>query len=175
MGTISGIGWSFRGWKHLGDGTSIATRWFTLVYFPILPLRRYRVRLFTDFENERVAGANELAGTAAGVMSWSEPTEILEHLPFSFAEALGTYLRCYVLIPLLCLWPFVIFALAMYVWGSITGERPVKPPEMVVKVFIAITSANVFTVLLVAVRRMRGHPGRKALKALKARATRDAA
>jgi hypothetical protein len=49
MSTVQGVGTRFYGWKHHSDGTAHATQWFTLFYLPVVPLRRYGLRVLTDF------------------------------------------------------------------------------------------------------------------------------
>ena len=45
MSTLNGIGTKFLGeCEHHADGSYIATRWFTFVYLPIIPL--YSARIF---------------------------------------------------------------------------------------------------------------------------------
>ena len=44
MSTINGIGTKFLGeCEHHADGSYIATRWFTFVYLPVIPLYSARI------------------------------------------------------------------------------------------------------------------------------------
>jgi hypothetical protein len=45
MFTLNGIGTTIYGKRDVNpaDGSYIATKWFTLIYFPIIPLGSYRV------------------------------------------------------------------------------------------------------------------------------------
>jgi hypothetical protein len=45
MGTFNGIGTKIYGKaQRRADGSYVATEWFTLIYFPIIPLRCMRIR-----------------------------------------------------------------------------------------------------------------------------------
>ena len=161
MASINGIGTGWRGWRHGADGVSVATSWITFVYLPIVPLRRCRVRNHTDFEAERIRtlpqAVGALAAMGGGGVTWEERVEVLERTPLDGREVAETYLRAYVLVPLLCLWPFLLGRWAL-TWFP---DRSAIPPPAIVAA-IAFCLANAMIVLLVAVRRMRG-AGRRSL------------
>ena len=159
MGTINGFGTGFRGWRHHPDGSSTATSWILAGFIPVLPLRRYRLRMLTDFGKESFGTPDQVAGALVGSLSWSDPVAIEGRLPLSWSEIGMTYLRAYVLVPLLCLWPFGVFALAMAILRSMQGDELARLPEAWIKGFIVLTCVNAVLVLLVAARRMRGYPG----------------
>ena len=159
MGTINGFGTGFRGWQHHADGSSTAPSWFLCGVLPVVPLRRYRLRTLTDFENESFGTPAQVAVAAMGAFSWSDPVAIEARLPLSWREIGMTYFRAYVLVPLLCLWPFGVLAIAMAILRSVRGEPLAKLPDAWVKVLIGVIMANFVAVLLVAARRMRGYPG----------------
>jgi len=45
VGTINGFGTTYYGWKRLDDETAEATTWIVAAFFPVIPLRRCRVRV----------------------------------------------------------------------------------------------------------------------------------
>lgn len=156
MATFNGIGTRFLGWRHRDDGLSTATLWFTVAYFPLVPLRRFRLRNLTDFAAERSPTGLAVLAPLGGGVFWTEPVDMLERLPLSWREIAATYLRCYVLIPLLCLWPIPVgrFVIAWFrEHGSVLTQG-------VGVTFIVFALANAVLVLLIAVRRMRGYGSR---------------
>ena len=155
MATFNGTGSRFLGWRHQDDGLSTATLWFTVAYFPLVPLRRFRLRNLTDFDAERSPTGLAVLAALGGGVSWTEPVDVLERLPLSWREIVATYLRCYVLIPLLCLWPI---ALTRFVFGWLEGRGSVPSQEVVVAAAL-VNLAYVALVLRESVRRMRGYPG----------------
>ena len=159
MGTFNGIGTSLRGWKHLADGTAFATSWFVFVYLPILPLRRFHVRVLSDFAHEPFVPAPAEGGWIQGGFSWSDPVEVLARLPLSWSEIGWTYWRAYLLVPLLCAWPFLLSHLGTELYRRSVGDSVAHPPEVWVLATGAVALVSLLVVLLVAARRMRGVPG----------------
>lgn len=155
MARLNGIGTGFLGWRHRPDGVSTATLWFTVAYLPVIPLRRFRLRNLTDFDAERSPTVFETTAALLGGIAWTDPIEILDRLPLQWQEIVATYLRCYVLVPLLCLWPI---ALTRFVFGWLEGQGIVPSQEVVVAAAL-VNLAYVVFVLLESVRRMRGYPG----------------
>ena len=154
MGTLQGIGTTYLGWRHRDDGASTATLWFTFVYLPVVPLRRVRLRNLTDFEAERSPSVLQVAAALGGGVSWTDSYEILERLRLSWKEVAGTYLRCYVLVPALCVWPILVASVVL----RELGERGVRPSQGVLVAVALVCLANALVVLLRAVGRMRGRP-----------------
>ena len=52
FGNIQGFGFLPYGWRHAADGTATATKWLVALWLPLIPLRRERVRVLTDFRTE---------------------------------------------------------------------------------------------------------------------------
>ena len=154
MSSVNGIGTGWRGWRHGEHDVSTATLWFTFVYLPIVPLRRSLVRNLTDFEAERIRTLPQAVGAAAllasPVVTYEEHVEVLERTPLEWREVVATYLRAYVLLPLLILWPIVLGRLVLE-W---VPDRNAIPAPLAVGV-IAFGLLNMIVVLLIAVRRMR--------------------
>jgi hypothetical protein len=159
VGTINGFGTGFRGWRHYEDGSSTATSWVLAGFIPVLPLRRYRLRTLTDFANEKFGTPGEVAGALLGSFSWSDPVRIEARLPLAWREIGATYLRAYVLVPLLCLWPLAIFTLVMAILRSRSGGEPIRLQQPWIGLYIAVFAGNFLAVLLTAARRTRGCPG----------------
>jgi hypothetical protein len=157
MSTVNGWGTALRGWNHQPDGTAFATSWVVVSYLPLVPLRRYHVRVLTDFGHEPfVPPPADDARFRLGV-SWTEPIEVLARLPLSWREIGLTYLRAYVLVPLLCVWPILI---AVPVLGLVSRGR--RAPTSLVNAFVLVGIVNALAVLLIAARRMRGYRGSRA-------------
>src|SRR5262245_57841833 len=45
MSTFHGCGISYYGWRHADDGTAVATKWITVLWLPVFPLHRERIRV----------------------------------------------------------------------------------------------------------------------------------
>jgi len=89
MMRLNGIGTTFLGISPMDEtGVATATKWFTLIYVPIVPLSRHRVRF--------------LPHKGSG-FAYQE----LERLPLNGREIALTYLMGWVVFPLLILLPLV--------------------------------------------------------------------
>lgn len=152
VSTVNGFGTGLRGWNHQDDGTAFATSWVLFSYLPILPLRRYHVRVLTDFQNEPFVPAPADGGRFSLGISWREPIEVLGRLPLSWREIGLTVLRAYVLVPLLCAWPLLV---GVPILGLVSAGR--RAPTSWVNAIVLVSIANVLVVLLAAARRMRGY------------------
>lgn len=128
-----------------------------LAYLPVVPLRRGRVRNHTDFEAEQIRtlpqAARALAALGGGGVTWTEDVEVLERTPLDAGEVLSTYLRSYVLVPLLILWPIWV---ARFVLSLLPDPEAAPKPVLVAAIALGLTNALV--VLSVAVGRMRRGP-----------------
>lgn len=167
MSTVNGIGTGFRSWVHHADGSSTATLWFLVVFLPVLPLRRYRLRTLTDFEHEPFVPAPAETGWLTGGISWTDPVEILARLPLSWSEIGWTYWRAYGLVPFLCLWPIALARGGTWAYRAWRDDPLAHPPLSWVIAGMALTLVNGFAVLITAARRMRGHPGSRARTAVR--------
>lgn len=76
MSTVNGIGTKLYGWRPIStrDRTAYATDWFVLLYLPIIPLARYKVRVLTDRKNEGFfgGGADHYELLQRTELDWSE-------------------------------------------------------------------------------------------------------
>jgi hypothetical protein len=116
VSTFNGFGTMYYGWRRAADGASTATKWATALFFPLLPLRRRRLRPLGK-EGKAPAGAAVDAvtmGAATGYSHalWTARYEVLEETPRRALEVLGTYARAYVALPLALGWPAAIAGIA---------------------------------------------------------------
>lgn len=82
------------------------------VWLPVFPLRRERLRVLTDFENE-TPKYNVSFGQLTGTQG--DRYQPIESLPLSLAEVLTTLIATYVLLPMLLLTPMFLGVLALAV------------------------------------------------------------
>ncbi len=106
MAAIYGTGTLFYGWKSSRGRIATATRWLSVFYLPVLPLGRYRVRLPMPPKKGFLYGLRELLKLGRGplsVLAWAPvQTEcrVIGREPFRFEEAVLTYVKTYLLLPL---------------------------------------------------------------------------
>ena len=161
MSTHNGIGTMFYGWKHAANGESTATQWATIFYVPVLALGRYRLRVLTDFEREKFvsSGAEALAALGGNIVR-TDNLEILERLPFDVKEMASTYLKTYLVLPLLMSWPFfVLKPLIGHLLRAFPEWRD-SPAYPVISTAIAVALlVNAVSVPMWAIQRARGYKG----------------
>jgi hypothetical protein len=117
FGNIQGFGFLYYGWRHAPDGTATATRWIVALWLPLIPLRRQRVRVLTDFRAE-LARPSTLQPLPMGYMATQHDyIQMLEKLPLSGKEIALTLTRAYLLLPLTLLCPPV------FIWQVILALR----------------------------------------------------
>jgi len=100
MGTLNGFGTQFYDWEHLDNGQSEATSWLVAAFFPIVPLWRVRLRVHTSGEKPSFFALNS---GGSFQISYDE----LETVPNSPARIVRTYLKGWVLTPLILLAPLL--------------------------------------------------------------------
>jgi hypothetical protein len=159
MSTINGCGTMFYGWRH-STPQSTATKWFTLLYLPIIPLSRYALKPTTDFTREKfVKSAGQAAAALVGYGSRTDNYLVHGNTPLNWAEVLLTYARAYLLLPVLMLWPFML----VYLMRQLTGthpeweEAPWFTPALVG--FVGLALINAVVVPMWAIQSARGYKG----------------
>ena len=120
MSTINGIGTTLLGVSDQDEEhVATATSWFTILYLPIIPLKRLRVRF--------------LPHKGSGYRY-----QILQQEPLHWGEIGKTYLAGWLLIPLLIFWPLPIaFA---EVWAKLGFPQALYIPYMVFAILWAIVA-----------------------------------
>ena len=159
MATINGTGTLYWGWRHSADGTAIATRWFAILWMPIIPLYRQRVRVLTNFETGQPTHPAGL-----GVVELTD-YEDLGRLPLSFSEVAVTMAKTYLGLPLILLGPLAVTGLFMLLVAKVsqvlTGDRNVGN-ETIPMIFTGIAMLAIFNFIwqcLLAIRAGKGwHP-----------------
>ena len=113
MSTINGIGTLHYGWKHLSDGTAHATKWFVVMFFPVVAIRRDHLRVLEPpAESARRA--------------WLSHFELLGHVPLSIGSVLKTYFKAYVVVPVILIAPVLLIRCIKSVAPELIEEFEVK-------------------------------------------------
>lgn len=90
MSTMNGVGTGFNGFSGFDpEGNFTATKWFTIFYFPVLPLWKGRLRRQV---------------TECTVFQY----QLLGYEKMTASEILSTYLYGWILTPLMLLWPLIL-------------------------------------------------------------------
>lgn len=111
MSTLNGIGTTLLGISpQNAQNEASATRWFTFLFLPIAPLKRYTVR----FLPHKGSGFSY---------------QILSEEPLNWREVALTYLSGWLLMPLLLFWPFPL--MVREVWQSLNLPQILSIPFMV--------------------------------------------
>lgn len=101
MGTTNGFGTQFYDWEYLKSGDAEATCWLVAAFFPIVPLRRVRLRVHTSGEKPSFFALNS---GGSFQISYDE----LETVPNSPARIVRTYWKGWLLTPLILLAPLLV-------------------------------------------------------------------
>ena len=153
MSTVNGFGTRYYGWGHCQDGTSTATKWITAFYVPVVPLERHSLKVVTDFDNDPVH-VEPIAGGAFGISaSQLDHYAILGKTQLIAFEILVTYVKAYVLLPILMVLPLALVILFSKTFGTFPDSPAAK--------LIAATASvlTLFSALgwpVWAIRRSRG-------------------
>ena len=147
MSTINGTGTKYYSWQPLRapERTGYATKWFTLLYVPVLPLRRQKLKVLTDRANE---------GFFDGAV---DHYQILQETPIVWGEVFATWWAFWrglltVIVPFL-----VFFAVSQYQNARRAQGRPHDPVLGTVAAACLFFSLGAAIVIpLRALRRSRG-------------------
>ena len=159
MGTINGCGTMFYGWDHENE-YSTANKWVTLFYFPVIPFARFRLKPLTDFEKEKFfSSPGDFAAAIVGYGSRTDLFQVKETLPLDGRSILITYVRAYLLLPLLMAWPVLLVIAVRNIlavhpeWENTVWFSPV------LITFVGIIIFNSIAVPMWAIQRARGYRG----------------
>ncbi|MGI0120138.1 hypothetical protein [Zooshikella sp. RANM57] len=151
------------GWSHFED-YSTATLWISVLFLPIIPLKKIKLRVRTNFEGEFIT-KEEMLLAAIGSRQVAKAREnnayeILGQESFAGAEVLSTLLAVYIGFPLLVLWPFILMGglyLSVVSAENLSNDSAVKVVAFALYFPTLLACiANVFTVPIWAIRRTRG-------------------
>jgi hypothetical protein len=159
MRTFNGIGTMLYGWRHEPDGTAFATKWFVLGYVPVIPLKRYHLRVLTDLRQRERFVEVEKQGFFGGTPVQKTQYEIHRELTLSPRDILRTLGRTFLLGPVLMLWPAFLMALFFRLMDRNPQWREHDWPMFAALALSVILIANILTVALIALRRARGFQG----------------
>ena len=161
MGTVQGVGTRFYGWRHGDDGTAHATLWFAAFFLPLVPLKRFHLRVLTDFAKKEpflvVPRTGFFAGSPTGLQV--DHYELLERTPLRAAEIVRTLALTYVMGPVLMAWPVALFFLMDAVLDGRPEWRQSTAVLYAVVALVMIVFGNAIAVPLIALRRTRGFRG----------------
>lgn len=96
--SILGLGTAIYGWRPAAEGRHIVTKWLTLLFFPIVPIRSYLVDFSTDgrsvfshFLGHIGIIHNAVEGEAAPTLCWGQVlnTLLYVYLPWTIALIVG--------------------------------------------------------------------------------------
>ena len=122
MGTTNGFGTQFYDWEYLDNGQAEATSWLVAAFFPLLPLRRVRLRVHTSGEKPSFFSLNS---GGSFQISYDE----LETVRNSPARIVRTYLKGWLLTPLILLAPLLV----MIALSRILPREPGGGPSALLK------------------------------------------
>jgi hypothetical protein len=147
MSTLNGTGTKYYGWQSLrkSDRSAWATKWFVVLYVPVLPLARHRLRVLTDRARE---------GFFGGAVNHYE---MLEQSSLDWGEVLRTWLRFFTGLAIVVL-PFLV---GLWIGGYQNAQRELgKPHNTALGLFSAACLLFSLTAAIVvpmrALRRSRG-------------------
>ena len=126
MSTINGCGTLHYDWSHSDDGTSCATKWFVLFFFPIIPLKREHLRV----ENAGALGATHFP---------------CGQVPMQAYGVIRTYLKAYLLVPVVFLGPPAALVACML---AVIEFLPVDPRGVAIPAVLGITCLIYWGVVL---------------------------
>ena len=123
--SFNGIGTFLRSWKHYPDGTSEATVWACLLYLPLFPLKKCRLRVLSGPDSEPHISLTQLIlGVLNPHDAIKDSYELIERCRIEPREVLNTYLYTYIRMPLILFVPLclVILCLKCAVWLFADGS-----------------------------------------------------
>ena len=107
MDNFMGCGTRFLNWHHYDDHSSVATRWVTMFFLPLMPVSRHRLIVYTDPSD---SGNTQVGGLPGVVTTFqmNDRFQILENLPIVRGEVMRTWLFAYVVMPVVLVLPVAI-------------------------------------------------------------------
>ena len=149
----------YYGWRHLRDGTAIATKWFVVLWLPVLPLKRQHLRVLTDFKKKEPFVRTAERGFFAGVPEQVTQFELLSVDRVKVSEVVSTYSWTYIIGAFLVAWPALLFWGFTRVLDAHPSWREADATMYVGLLLALLLIVNPITVALIALRRARGFQG----------------
>ncbi len=107
MSTHHGFGTMFYDWEHFPEGDSEATKWLVAGFFPIIPLGRVQLQVHTSGEKPSFFSLS--------LGSFDISYDVLEEVPTTFFRIMRTYVKGWILTPVVLLAPmFILVAIEQY-------------------------------------------------------------
>ncbi len=159
MSTLNGIGTMYYSWRHHDDDTATATKWFVVMWLPVIPLARHHLRVLTDLAAPEPFVATGTQGFLAGTPAQHTEYHVIETGSPQFREVALTLAWTYLAGPLLLAWPLAPFWLVGpacdYFGISVEARR--SNTAIVLWFFMSIPIlVNPIVVTLWALRQARG-------------------
>lgn len=153
---INGIGTALLSWAHHQDGTADATAWFTFLYLPIMPLKKYKVHLPDSPDNEPKISLGQLAHGLSPYKRLTTALAFIAESPLDAKQVLRTYLYAYLLLPLQLLLPVAAISYGFQFYRTHGGDEGSANATLVVGVLLLIWLGYVLAVLARLLHRTRG-------------------
>lgn len=117
MGTTNGFGTQFYDWEYLDNGQAEATSWLVAAFFPIIPLRRVRLRVHTSGQKPSFFS---LKSGGSFQISYDE----LKTVANTPARIVRTDLKGWLLTPLILLAPLLVMMVLSRILPREAGGGP---------------------------------------------------
>jgi hypothetical protein len=150
-------------WQHF-DGYSTATLWFTLLFLPIFPLKKLKLQVRTNFENETISDSEAImflmnSRKLAGAEEKND-YNLLGEDKVKGLDVVKTLLKTYVGFPVLLLWPVALLGLGYWlINGTEYFPKQSTQIKFLAPVLILLnvaTLVNFISTPIWAIRRTRG-------------------
>ena len=147
MSTVNGIGTFHHGYGDpRADGSFIATNYVVVFFMPLIPLASARLRHH---------GLDDDLGLGP-VASGRAELEVVERLPLQWPQIARTYLKCWLLVPLLLLWPMVLLIGVAGIMSATAGKDATSAlMNQVAPVVAVVNAANFIGMAWYLLRRAR--------------------
>lgn len=155
MSNYHGCGVIRYGWRHAPDGTATATNWISVLWLPVIPIYRERLRVLTNFENDQ---ENTEAVFGGIILEQVDRNQVLERQPLNSKGVGITLLKVYIGLPAYLVVPNLIIALLFKTLFYHKGMnlKPGSPAYMALMVPAVLIFLNFIWQIVRAIRRSRG-------------------
>lgn len=152
MGTMNGFGTQFYDWEYLDNGQAEATSWLVAAFFPIIPLRRVRLRVHTSGQKPSFFS---LKSGGSFQITYDE----LKTVPNTPGRIVRTYLKGWLLTPLVLLAPLLVMTALSRILPREAGGGPNAALKSYLGWFAVIQVLHIAIVVSVILDRCSGRRG----------------
>ena len=129
-----GCGTTLYGWRSAAPGQHVVTRWMTIAFFPLVPLRSYTIDFLRDGRGEwdyfvSLFGIvrDSLEGEPTPSICWAQVvnTSLYVYLPWAIALSCGPF------VPDLVAWIMALLIFSSWIYAAIKMRRVFRqrPPR----------------------------------------------